>query len=202
MKTNLNIAQGDRKVEQGPEIHKGKKIPRDPDDGDIQSNTRTENATEQQKEPAARTTTSSTQMAGRSDKKEISQRENYSLAIDMLNDPPLIQGPSYYSDDPYEIPLLKESLRTINETFDSSAVDFYRPKDDKKGRVDLLRRTRPINTIIYDKGPNKVMEQARDTLKHISVHAAKQRAFSGDDLLFRWIHLPANNVSSILLNYI
>jgi hypothetical protein len=46
-------------------------------------------------------------------------------------------------------------------------------------------------------GPRKIMEAARNKLGKTGSNSmfAKQKVYTEKDLQFRWIHLPANNVS-------
>jgi hypothetical protein len=161
-------------------------------------------------------------------KQEHEQMREYSLTVDMLRDPPLVQGWSE-PDESYEKRTISGELKQLAKEFDATIIDFYSEKE-KEGvdqRVDFLRRTREVWEVIYMEeakesgpekssdefkggkprpktmakakmgGPQNIMEEARTKLKEISSDskATKQKEYSEKDLQFRWIHLPANNVS-------
>ncbi|KAI9646501.1 hypothetical protein NHQ30_004494 [Ciborinia camelliae] len=159
-------------------------------------------------------------LAERQKQEQTGKEASYSLTIDILNDPPLVQGWSE-SDEPYRYPELdagsKESSddfdgpsKKLLQEFEGTIVDFYR--HDEGTRIDFLRRTRTIWDTIYEKpkasetdgseashstsGPAKIMEEARENLKKIGSNSlvARQELYSEADLRLRWVHLPANNM--------
>jgi len=152
-------------------------------------------------------------------------KEDYARIIDTLRDPPdgdfaLIRAWSE-TDDLYRTPLPEETkqLQPLAKQFDATIVDFYRLKDAHGDtRVNFLRRTRSVRDVVYDEpkkkssderkggnadesdncGPNKIMEDARSKAQEttgLNPWGAKQNVYSDEALQFRWLHLPANNVS-------
>ncbi|KAI1419255.1 hypothetical protein F5Y12DRAFT_278269 [Xylaria sp. FL1777] len=114
----------------------------------------------------------------------------------MLVDPPPVEGASTNS---YEKPSKYSQLQKEEmEKYQATIVDFYQ----RDGRVDLLRRSRSVFTVVYEEtgtadtpaGPEGIMQKARSTLKSISLEAAKKTNYEKKDLQMRWIHLPANNM--------
>ncbi|QSZ35438.1 hypothetical protein DSL72_008308 [Monilinia vaccinii-corymbosi] len=148
-------------------------------------------------------------LAERQKEKRKPEQKDYSLTIDILRDPPLVQGWSE-PDEPYEHPQPYIDLKALLQRFEGTIVDFDR--GEKSMRVDFLRRTRTVWDIIYGKpmasetdrsqdkfrtsGPTMIMEEARQNLKKIglSSEVAKQESYSEEDLQLRWVHLPANNM--------
>lgn len=116
----------------------------------------------------------------------------FSLTLDMLRDPPLVVGMSD-SDEKYDMPTIEQPLLDEIADYDATIVDFYRAE----GRVNFLRRSRPIYDVIYNKkaGTKSIMDEARKKLEEISPEAAQEKHYAGDERQLRWIHLPANNVS-------
>ena len=145
----------------------------------------------------------------------------YDDIIDLLRDnvdPPLLPGWSE-TDNLFPKPTVDEisKLRPLTEQFDANIVDFYRKKDS---RLNFLRRTRSVWEVVYAEGPkvnstkksgpnatpasqdspnygpSKIMNYARSKIREIgsSPGSVKQTAYTENDLQFRWIHLPANNV--------
>ncbi|KAF7505375.1 hypothetical protein GJ744_000996 [Endocarpon pusillum] len=119
--------------------------------------------------------------------KEPDKEESYFRALDMLNDPPLVQASD--REERYERPELKSEYGRIPDQFHATIVDFYR----QGGHSGFLRRSRGVPKVVYHDGPDKIMEEARSTLGEIDEDAAKKH-FSMEDFQFRWIHLPANNL--------
>lgn len=122
----------------------------------------------------------------------------YELTVDMLVDPPPMTG---VSTEPYTITSPEEQLRQKIKDYYATIVDFY----CRDGRIDLLRRTRTVDTVIYQgenvktpKGPERVMDEARKTLGDISPGDAKEKNYTKEELRMRWVHLPANNVRAHL----
>ncbi|KAB8300380.1 hypothetical protein EYC80_000562 [Monilinia laxa] len=153
--------------------------------------------------------------------KKENKQNDYSLTIDILKDPPLVQGWSE-PDDPYRYPRLSNMSKRSSENFNGPSekllqdfkgtiVDFYR--HEKSTRVDFLRRSRTVWDIIYGKpkesgneksqdecstsGPAMIMKESGGKLKEIdlSSEVAKQESYSEKDLQLRWVHLPANNTN-------
>ncbi|KIW11826.1 hypothetical protein PV08_09099 [Exophiala spinifera] len=125
---------------------------------------------------------------GMTNPQEREIEERYALPLDMLQDPPFLEA-----SDPqeiYEKPELKDDdLKNSIADFDATVVDFYRDGD----RSGLLRRSRKVCQVIFDEGPDKIMENARETLNNLNRETGKEKGFSDKHLQFRWIHLPANN---------
>lgn len=127
-------------------------------------------------------------------RKAEQEKDEYSFTLDILRDPPLVIGMSE-SDEPFERPSFNKALEDV-DGFDATVVDFYH----HNGRVDFLRRSRNVFSVIYSQqaGVEKIMDEARKLLEKISPEAAEEKKYSQEDLQFRWIHLPANNVSKPL----
>lgn len=119
--------------------------------------------------------------------KEPDERERYHLCLDMLKDPPLFEPPD--SGKTYEMPKSLPDPERILENYSATIVDFYRHGNGS----DLLRRSRTVPKVVYSEGgPDEIMNDARNTLGMVDMDAAKKKHY--EDLRFRWIHLPANNV--------
>jgi ankyrin repeat protein len=73
-------------------------------------------------------------------------------------------------------------VQNVCKQFSANIIDFY-PSD---GRFDTLERKTSVYDIIYKEGPHSMMSDARENWKIKLRHR------------FRWIHLPANNVSQQL----
>lgn len=128
------------------------------------------------------------------EKSRPNPESKYDLTVDMLVDPPPMTG---VSTEPYTITSPNEQLRQTIEGHYATIVDFY----CRDGRIDLLRRTRNVDTVIYKEeneetptGPEKIMDVARTTLGKISPGDAKEKNYTKEELRMRWVHLPANNV--------
>lgn len=128
------------------------------------------------------------------DKRESqSEYQRYELTLDMLKDPPPVLEQSDLGKS-YEEPALsylQNGQIECCEKFSATIVDFYL-KEDRWG---LLRRSPKVSEVLYEYGAEKIMSRARKDLQIISPEAAKKRDYVREDLQFRWIHLPANNVS-------
>ncbi|KAL4970686.1 uncharacterized protein BDV14DRAFT_194476 [Aspergillus stella-maris] len=94
-------------------------------------------------------------------------------------------------DEKYELPKLAANLEDTVKDIKPTIVDFY----CHDARVDFLWRSRTIQDIIYSLadqgGPEKIMDEARRTLKDID---SESLVYKSQDLKLRWIHLPANNM--------
>ncbi|GES57195.1 1-alkyl-2-acetylglycerophosphocholine esterase [Aspergillus terreus] len=113
-------------------------------------------------------------------------KPTYHLILDMLQDPPMIHTSVSHTD--YQMPSL-EGKRIGN--FEAVIVDFFAQKD----RTGFLQRFRGVEEVIYDKGPKRIMIDARETMQDSSFsRVGHDKRFSEDDLQLRWIHLPANNM--------
>jgi ankyrin repeat protein len=117
------------------------------------------------------------------------KEENLDLTIDMLKDPPLQRDllTLPYRDDPYELPSSKKEKIGV----DAAIMDFFKVEEG----VAFLRRSRDVSEVIYNDGPNKIMQSAKETLRKISSSAANERDYQKLALSMRWIHLPSNDVS-------
>lgn len=132
------------------------------------------------------------------EKSRPNPESKYELTVDMLVDPPPMTG---VSTEPYIITSPKEQLRQKIKDYYATIVDFY----CRDGRIDLLRRTRTVDTVIYQgenvktpNGPERIMDEARKTLGDISPGDAKEKNYTKEELRMRWVHLPANNVRAHL----
>jgi ankyrin repeat protein len=117
------------------------------------------------------------------------ERDKYETILDLLRNPPIV--PTTVSIQPCEMPVLGADIDI--GAFDATVVDFY-AKEKSSG---FLRRERGIKEVIYDpeSGPNKLMAAAQETMKAQSHYLGSGDVYSPADFKFRWIHLPANNVS-------
>ena len=70
------------------------------------------------------------------------------------------------------------------EGFHARIVDFYAAEGDIPT---FLPQSRGVHQVVYEQGPEKIMNRAR---------TSRDMRFGPQDLKFRWIHLPANNVGS------
>jgi ankyrin repeat protein len=163
---------------------------------------------------------------GRQDPAKVKKMEDYGRVMDTLRDnqdPPLLPGWSD-TDNLFLKPPMDEILkrRPLTEQFEATIVDFYGKKDS---RLNFLRRTRSVWEVVYAEepkanstskkkdnaplaerleqepqnyGPFKIMIDARSKIRESgsSPWGVKQTAYTENDLQFRWIHLPANNVST------
>ncbi|KAG4034424.1 hypothetical protein MFRU_003g03880 [Monilinia fructicola] len=164
------------------------------------------------------------ELAERQKENEKDKQDDYSLTIDILKDPPLVQGWSE-PDESYGYPKLYNVSKQSSEdphgpekllqNFEGTIVDFYR--HEKSTRVDFLRRSRTVWDIIYGKpkepgndksqgecttsGPKMIMKESMQNLEKIRSNSelAKQESYSEEDLQLRWVHLPANNKEKVLL---
>ncbi|KAL9109115.1 MAG: hypothetical protein Q9227_006206 [Pyrenula ochraceoflavens] len=125
---------------------------------------------------------------------EEDEENRFSLTLDMLRDPPLVVGMSD-SDEAYQTPVIEDTVKRDIDKFEATIVDFYR----RDGRVNFLRRSRKVFNVIYDKnaGVEKIMKEARGTLKKISPEAAKEK----DEPLIKKekSRFASDNVSNALL---
>ncbi|KAL5365900.1 ankyrin repeat-containing domain protein [Aspergillus floccosus] len=113
-------------------------------------------------------------------------KPTYHLILDMLQDPPMIHTSASHTE--YQMPS-SEGKRIGN--FEAVIVDFFAQKD----RTGFLQRFRGVEEVIYDKGPKRIMIDARETMQDSSFsRVGHDKVFSEDDLQLRWIHLPANNL--------
>jgi hypothetical protein len=164
-------------------VYGGPQIPRDEKAGKNEI-VRTRPPKKEKEKPAA-------------DKRESqSEYQRYKLTLDMLKDPPPVLEQSDLGKS-YEEPALsdlRESQIKCCRGFSATIVDFYL-KEDRWG---LLRRSPKVSEILYEYGAEKIMSRARKDLQRINPEAAKKRDYVREDLQFRWIHLPANNVSQSL----
>lgn len=146
---------------------------------------------------------------GRANPHEREIEERYDLPLDMLQDPPinllaldmLHHPPFLEASDPQEIyekpELIDEEVKHSIADFDATVVDFYRDGD----RSGILRRSRKVCQVIFDEGPDQIMENARETLNNLNKGSGTETGFSDRHLQFRWIHLPANNVGTSLSSF-
>jgi ankyrin repeat protein len=117
-------------------------------------------------------------------------RTGLTLTVAILKSPPSYSG---YNNRPIEYDTsLEEVLRAHRATI----VDFYQ----RDGQFDLLSRSGSVFDVIYadanpnddDKGPETMMSKARANLEEES----KGHTYERKNLRMRWIHLPANIVST------
>ncbi|GAW17229.1 hypothetical protein ANO14919_066830 [Xylariales sp. No.14919] len=176
---------------------------------DESKNERTEEATKRQEETRGKQAHAKTEdiksVGDKSNQKRTSglrkgesefMKPQFDVTIDMLMDPPPVEGAStdLYEETPRDSELPKQELDRRWATI----VDFYQ----RNGRVDLLRRSRSIFDVVYNKisaadnpaGPEAIMQKARSASKGIRLEVVKERDYEKKDLRMRWIHLPANNM--------
>ncbi|KIW69180.1 hypothetical protein PV04_05073 [Phialophora macrospora] len=118
-----------------------------------------------------------------------SQRLTKSQEIDKLLRNPQPTPRWYSRESPLSVWSSKPQLKLAPfeaacKRFNACVVDFYRHDG---GMYPLEMSGRSIYDVIYnpDLGPNKIMEDARQTVEdHPAMHNSHR---------FRWIHLPANN---------
>jgi ankyrin repeat protein len=122
-----------------------------------------------------------------------SQRPTKSQEIDKILSSPQPTPRWYSRENPLSVWSSKPQLKLAPfeaacKRFNACVVDFYHHEG---GMYPLEMNGRSIYDVIYnpDLGPNKIMEDARQSVED---HPAMHNPHS-----FRWIHLPANNVSSI-----
>jgi ankyrin repeat protein len=70
------------------------------------------------------------------------------------------------------------------EGFDGRIVDFYAAEGDIPT---FLPQSRSVHQVLYDHGPEQIMDRVR---------MSRDMRFGLQNLKFRWIHLPANNVGA------
>jgi hypothetical protein len=75
---------------------------------------------------------------------------------------------------------LAHEKRAACHGFEATIVDFF--LDNFKDEEQRIMDTAPIHEILYGKGPERIMLEARGDRLHRQTRA------------FRWYHLPANNV--------
>lgn len=145
---------------------------------------------------------------------EEERTEDYALTLGLLQNPHLVLGPTL-QEEPYGKRLCLGIQRQCCEKFDSTILDFY---SDKDGRIDFFRKTTSVWKTIYVEedeedqqrqnsdvqgGPEAIMDHAIENLeflKKLDKRGAKEKGKDAEDLSvpelrFRWVHLPANNVS-------
>lgn len=117
-----------------------------------------------------------------------SKREQYEPVLDLLRNPPPVRTTVSQT---CEMP--KPSTKFSLKNFDAAIVDFYAGN----GLSGFLHRARQVEEIIYDPehGPKSVMKAAQEKAQELYLDNGKDNVFSSDNFKFRWIHLPANNVS-------
>ena len=115
-------------------------------------------------------------------------RECYDEILDILLDPPMVRMIVKTSAE--RVPYCKPELEVEFPEIDACIIDFYA----KDGRSGFLRRFRDVEEVIYNAGPNEIMEQARNAMQNGDEDEDDDEAYSEEDLSFRWIHLPANNL--------
>jgi hypothetical protein len=107
----------------------------------------------------------------------------------------MLKTPLRVTRKPFELLEPKEQSRLVQaacKPFDINIIDVY----SWEGRSCTIERIGDVHEIIYerDNGPSQAMESAREAWEVDSIGLQDQ---------YRWIHLPANNVSGyqcIILN--
>jgi hypothetical protein len=118
----------------------------------------------------------------------------------LLENPPAVEGPSDTPESkagiPPLIPPASKIERSVCKIFRVPIVDFY----VREGRSYSLRRAMfNVNEVIYDQGPKDIMSKAAE--QEMSKAAEQEKPpLEKKYRLFRWIHLPANNVSQLSNN--
>ncbi|KAM0425303.1 hypothetical protein ACHAPT_009359 [Fusarium lateritium] len=115
---------------------------------------------------------------------------------DILRDPPFAQ--IHTDSKKYELPRPNRSLGGILKKFEATVVQFYKG-DDESGTV---RRYRPVQEVIYDAGPTKIMQTALKNLSNSIPKDFRRQRYMIDlktEPKFTWVHLPSTNVNSALV---
>ncbi|KAJ8133086.1 hypothetical protein O1611_g544 [Lasiodiplodia mahajangana] len=88
-------------------------------------------------------------------------------------------------------PTLGQNIRASIGDFFAGIIDVYKGEDG----VALLRRSRKVDDVVYDKGPSAIMESARAHINNSQQRSGKPSTkLEEKDLQLRWVHLPANNM--------
>lgn len=121
-----------------------------------------------------------------------------SMMTDFLNDPPF--GQRYEYSTTIKPPSLDKLNRNIQEVFKDYEADIVLFRHDQDGPNRVCRK-RKVREVIYDDGPQAIMEKTKRHLEHIQDLFAKIDPSSAKgknkvESRFTWIHLPATNVSN------
>jgi hypothetical protein len=97
-----------------------------------------------------------------------SEGKAYSLVSKLLQNPPLVLGPSAFYDNeekpPLETPTGKR--KTVCDEFTTTMVDFF----SREERVDFLYRPCKSYDVIYGSGPEKIISDIkRSDIRHLDV---------------------------------
>ncbi|GKT97674.1 ankyrin unc44 [Colletotrichum tofieldiae] len=109
---------------------------------------------------------------------------------DILEDPPFAQ--IHKDRKGYKRPRPKEGLEDVLQTFGATIVRFYKGMDESG----TVRRSRPVQEVIYDPGPKKIMEMAVDDLERIIGTDSELPGYTVNlkaEPRFTWVHLPSTN---------
>ncbi|GJC90402.1 kinase D-interacting substrate [Colletotrichum liriopes] len=109
---------------------------------------------------------------------------------DILEDPPFAQ--MHKDRKGYKLPRPKEGLEDVLQTFGATIVRFYKGMDESG----TVRRGRPVQEVIYDAGPTKIMKMAVDNLERIISTDSELPGHTVNlksEPRFTWVHLPSTN---------
>lgn len=135
-----------------------------------------------------------------------SDQKDFALILRLLQDPPAVKG-RIYSGRLFIKPTVNDYKKQITcQAFHCTIMDFYKLgeelSEELEERVGFVSRSPTIYNVIYGDGPTKIMEKAMENLKSNKRQFETEKSSDQDTkedcedtLKFRWIHLPANNVS-------
>ncbi|KAJ4022718.1 hypothetical protein NW766_001765 [Fusarium irregulare] len=112
----------------------------------------------------------------------------------ILQDPPFAQV--FEDSKRYELPKLNEGLSDKLSGFMADIVQFYK----SQGKSGTIRRKRPVQEVIYDAGPKRIMAT---TIRSLYGIIGKDSGLPGHTMdteagpHFTWVHLPSTNVGTI-----
>lgn len=109
---------------------------------------------------------------------------------DILRDPPFARVHQEPTD--YSLLQPEEDLHDVLDNFQANVVQFFKAGGVSK----TVQATRKVHEIIYQAGPRRIMQTGTAMQKAVaSLHSDVGEI----DLDFTWVHLPATNVSTVLV---
>ncbi|KAF5012599.1 hypothetical protein FDECE_1366 [Fusarium decemcellulare] len=81
---------------------------------------------------------------------------------DILRDPPFAQ--LHKDSKKYELPQAKEGLEDVLKRFEATVVQFHKGKNESG----TIRRYRPVQEVIYEEGPMRIMKSAIKNFTNLS----------------------------------
>jgi hypothetical protein len=148
------------------------------------------------------------------------QAKMYDITLDWLRNPPLVQIDTRAESSFF---LTHEERKRCTDIFDATITDFYKKDErveflprvrpvervvyqgtnNRKAKLTNAGKVGKLSGVVTaieeagPGGPQDIMEDALDQTKRMNSHSRlKDRVeYTKDELCFRWIHLPANNVS-------